>query len=410
MPQFVPFRGILYQAGQDGADLSSLTAPPYDVIDEERRAQLEDLDPHNAVHLTLPRDDQPGDRYDRAGAMLRAWLDDGTLRLDDAAAFYSYRVEFEDESGASRVMHGVIGALEVEPPDDGDVLPHERTMPKPKSDRLDLLRATRANLEPIWGLTLTPGLTSLLDDEGVPAARCVDTRGARHCLFRVTDPARIEAISAAIAATPLVIADGHHRYETSLRFREEHDRPGPHDFIMCLVVELTNDELVVQPIHRVITHLGDTDLGTLVSDRFDVVELGPNDPETVERAAAAMAERSAMALVDARGVALLVARAEELAPMLADEPSILGGVDATRFEAGLAPAIEQAGGEVAYRHGRQIVAALVRKGEADAAVLLRPVDADLIRQAAEERIRMPQKTTFFHPKPSTGLVIRSLDH
>ena len=414
MPDLSPFRGIHYNTERFGTDLSAVAAPPYDVIDPERRAHLGGLHEVNAVHLTLPQvTDDAGhdDRYAHAAELWSAWRADATLVADDELCLYLYQVEFEDEDGAPRQMTAVIGLLRLEVPGTGDVLPHERTMSKPKGDRLDLLRATRANLEPIWGLSLTEGLTGLLDADGPPLVGCTDTRGARHRLYALRDPARIDAIVAAVAATPVVIADGHHRYETSLHYQAERREAGEHadgdDWIMTMIVELADDQLAVQPIHRTVS--GRVDVRAVLADRFVVEPVGPNADAVVTRVSADMARRAAMALVDAEGIALLIPQRDALAPMLADEPEVLRNMDAAEFEACIAPVLVAAGAEIAYRHDRHTVAEQVGKGAADAAFLLRPVDVPTIRAVAEQHERMPQKTTFFHPKPSTGLVFRSLD-
>lgn len=414
MPDLSPFRGIHYNTERFGTDLSALAAPPYDVIDPERRAHLGSLHEANAVHLTLPQvteDSGHDDRYAHAAQLWSAWRSDSTLVVDDDPSLYLYRVGFQDEDGAPRQMIAVIGLLRLGVPGAGDVLPHERTMSKPKGDRLDLLRATRANLEPIWGLSLTEGLTGLLDADGPPLVQCTDTRGAHHLLYALREPARIDAITAAVAAAPVVIADGHHRYETSLHYQAERREAGTaadgDDWIMTMIVELADDQLAVQPIHRTVTGLGDA--RALLADRFDIEAVGPNTDDVVTSVTATMAEHRAMALIDGEGIALLIPRREALAPFLLDEPEVLRNMDSAEFEACIAPVLTGAGAEIAYRHDRHTVAERVAKGAADAAFLLRPVDVPTIRAVAEQHERMPQKTTFFHPKPSTGLVFRSLD-
>lgn len=415
VPDFQPFSGIHYDPARFGAELSDLTAPPYDVIDDDRRSHLRARHDHNAVHLTLPEGTAGRDRYAHAGDLWRSWRDAGVLITDRRPAFYVYRVTFEDDlDQVTRQTTGVIGALEVCPPGEGSVLPHERTMPKPRGDRLDLLRATRANLEPIWGLSLAAGLTGLLAVEGEPMARCADTRGSRHELFRIDDPARMAAITAAVASTPVVLADGHHRYETSLHFRDEQQPSGTGTglgLIMTLVVELVDDQLAVQPIHRVVSDLVAPDaLRRALAAGFDVRPLGANEPDVVVTLPRTMRDESAMVLIDAEGIALAVPRAGALDDRLAEhESGLVHGVDAARFEVGVAPALEALGASVTYRHDHVEVAEQVRKGVADAAVLLRAVDVSTIRAVAQAGERMPQKTTFFHPKPSTGLVFRSLD-
>ena len=223
-----------------------------------------------------------------------------------------------------------------------------------------------------------------------------------------------ERVQEIVAEAPLVIADGHHRYETSLHYRDEcqarGDGPGEHDRIMTLVVELSEDQLAVQPIHRIVRQLPpDTALRDALDEWFEVVTVGPNDTAVLARLPPLMAQRDAMALVDEAGVALLVPRPEVIGPLVAVEPEPVRHVDAARFETAVAPLLAALGADTEYRHDRATVAQLVAKGEVRAAFLLRPVDVTAIQEVARRGERMPQKTTFFHPKPSTGLVFRSLD-
>src|SRR5437879_1126361 len=187
VPELFPFPGLRYRLGSLDADLGAVTAPPYDVIDEEGRARLEAAHPRNAVRLILPRDDEPGDGYQRAHDTFEEWRAAGVLAADEPH-LYVYRMTWTDEAGQTRRTTGVIGALELSPPGEGSVLPHERTLAKAKSDRLDLLRAVRANLDPVWGLSLASGLSELFEPviaAGEPAAACVDDEGVEHRLFPV---------------------------------------------------------------------------------------------------------------------------------------------------------------------------------------------------------------------------------
>ena len=414
MPQFSPFRGIRYRPDAAAGAVSDLATPPYDVIDEEGRGRLEQLHPANAIRLILPRDQVPGDRYERAARTFREWRASGVLVDDDTEAFYRYTMRYPDEDGARRTTTGVIGALGL----DGEgVMPHERTMPKAKSDRLDLIRATRANLEPIWGLSLAAGLSALLDSGTRPLARMTDEDGVDHALDLLDDPDVAAAVSAAVAAAPLLIADGHHRYETSLNYRDERrragDGPGGHDRIMMLVVELADEQLAVRPIHRLVSGLpAGFDLRGALARSFDVRPQGAVGAASVADLAHDMDRLGAMGLVDASGAALLVPRPGALDAALGAEPEPLRDVDSTRFEAGVLPDLEAAGArgvEVTFRHDRHAVATLVDKGVCQAGVLLRPVPVATIRAVAEIGERMPPKTTFFYPKPRTGLVFRSLE-
>ena len=412
MPELFPFPGLRYQRAALGADLGAVTAPPYDVIDEEGRAQLEAAHPQNAVRLILPRDVEPGDRYEQARTTFEQWRAAGILAADEPH-LYVYRMAFTDEEGRPRRMTGVVGALELAPLGEG-VLPHEKTLAKAKSDRLDLLRATRANFDPVWGLSLASGLSELLEPlaTGDPAATCVDDDGVEHCLFPVAGEV-IDRIRALIAGEPLVIADGHHRYETALAYQEEQreagvDDPGA-DRIMMLVVELAEHQLVVRPIHRLLRNVHHEFRGKLnfvgtVSPR------GANTPDGVRYLLGEMERTESMGLVDGPGLALLTPKFEVLQPGLDRLPEPIRDVDATRFVVMLGRmslSIELP--EVDYRHDALHVAEMVAKGAADAAILLRPASIDQIDTVAEAGLRMPQKTTFFQPKPLTGLVFRSLD-
>ncbi len=402
MPDFLPFPGIRYAVRGADADLSAVCAPPYDVIDDHERALLTARDPYNAVRLILP------DTYRAATQAFARWRAEGVLVTEPEPTFSVYRMEFRGEGGRPRHTTGVLGALGLD--DANAVLPHERTLPKAKRDRLELLQATRANLDPIWALSTASGLSALLEPTGPPLAHAIDGDGVRHALWRVSDGARIDAITRSVSSAQLVLADGHHRFETACTYREERVTAGIDDpgagAIMTFVVELTADQLCVRSIHRLLNGLGGTDLRTALSGPFRVEDLGPNRPEVVDVLAARMADEGVFGLVDAQGLAVL--RPERaLDDRMSDEPSVLRAVDSARFDAGVLPHVGKA--VVTYRNDARAVAALVEQGRADAAVLLRPVGVDTIRAAAAAGIRMPEKTTFFAPKPRTGMVFRSLD-
>jgi uncharacterized protein (DUF1015 family) len=401
VPDFVPFPATRYADGR-GSDRSAVCAPPYDVIEPEARAALFARDPHNAVRLILP------DSYREAAELLAAWRADGTLVTDDEPTLSVYRMHFTDPGGVARTTTGVIGALGL---DQDEVLPHERTLPKAKSDRLELLRATRANLDPIWALSLAPGLSVLLAaateaGDGEPAATAVDAEGVRHELWPVRDPARLDMIGAAVTSAGLVLADGHHRFETACAYRDE--RPAGDTGagrIMALVVELAPEQLLVRPIHRLLLGLAHGAARATVERMFEARDAGPNDADSVDRLVAAMDREDALGLVDADRLSLLVPR-PALDAHLATLPVPLRDVDSARADAALDVLPRDA---LAYRDDARTVASAVAKGDASAAVLLRPVPVDAIRAAAAEGVRMPEKTTFFAPKPRTGMVFRRLD-
>jgi uncharacterized protein (DUF1015 family) len=400
VPEFLPFPGIRYRT----TDISAVSAPPYDVIEPDARATLMARDPYNSVRLILP------DSYEAAATALAQWRADGVLVIDDEPTFSVYRMEFTGDDGRPQHTTGVIGALGLDN-EHGGVMPHERTLPKAKSDRLELLRATRANFDPIWGLSLATGLSLLLGHvTGDPFATATDEEGFHHSLWRVTDPARIATIAEMVAMERLVLADGHHRFETAGNYRAERraagiDDPGA-DAIMALVVELAPGELCVRAIHRLLTGVGAVDLRAALSGPFMVHAAGPNVPEGVAALEVAMRDGGSLGLVDREGLALLMPTGE-LEARMAALPAELRDVDSARFDAAVLPAVPGVG--LAYRNDAAAVAAEVEKGNADAAVLLRPVSVETIRAAAAADLRMPEKTTFFAPKPRTGMVFRSLD-
>ncbi len=312
VPHFEPFAGLRYDPA---IPLDRVIAPPYDVVDAEERARLAGRHLANAIHVELPVDDpRTGlDRYQSAAALLARWTEEGILERDGTPAFYAYRMTVPGGSTTT----GVIGALGCDPAG-GDVLPHEQTMPKDTTDRLDLLRACRTNLSPIWGLSLSSGLSKLYEPDGPPTAEATDDDGVGHGLWVLEDRAVIDAVTVGVGASPLVIADGHHRYQTALTYQAERRAAGGGgtgggssvhgwDSIMAFVVELSEDQLAVGPIHRTLSDLpAGLDLAATFGEWFDTVHVGPAETTLVE----AVADSDALALVTATDVWLLTPREE----------------------------------------------------------------------------------------------------
>ncbi len=394
MARFQPFPGIRYDLGQ--VRLDQVISPPYDVIDEAQRAELAGRDPHNAVRIDLPVDEGGRDRYEVARSLLAAWRDEGVLVTDDRPSFTVHRMAYVDDAGVDRHTTGVIGALELSPPGT-DILPHEHTTPKAKSDRLDMLRSCRANTSAIWGLSLAKGLTDLLPVDAEPTAVVDDGEGVVHTVWVVDEPEICAAIAEAVSAQPVVIADGHHRYETSLAYRREREAEGPVGpaaATMAYVVELVEDELTVRAIHRLLDGLpAGTDLVAALDPWFEAVGPPPADgPPT-----AAMAAAGALCAVTPAGEVLLRPRPEALADA--------ADLDSARLDVALAALPSHS---LRFQHGVDNVRRAVAGGEAQFGVLLRPATVAQIESNAHSGERMPPKTTFFHPKPKTGLVFRDL--
>ncbi|MFZ4585485.1 MAG: DUF1015 family protein [Acidimicrobiia bacterium] len=384
MPEFLPFRAIRYA---DPQSLQDRAAPPYDVIEDDERASLQTRDPYNSIRLILPGS------YEGAASDLARWRADGVVAVDDTPTFTIYRMTYTDDDGITRTTTGVLGALGL----DGGVLPHERTIPKHRDDRLRLLRATRTNTDPIWGLSLTGGLGAALAPlTAAPAdVRSVDDDGVVHEAWIVREADAIARITDLVGESPVVLADGHHRYQTARNYRDEAPGTPGVNAIMTYVVELAAEEMWVQAIHRAITNLDEFSLRDALSDSFTITPLDE-------------VRLGTLTLVDREGLWKLEPNADVAAAAAAAEPDPVGDTDAVLFEHAIASVLPEAA-DVRYPHGARRLASWVEKGEIDAAVLLRPVTVEQIHLAAERDLRFPQKSTFFAPKPRTGFVFRTLD-
>jgi uncharacterized protein (DUF1015 family) len=394
VPRFTPFAALRYAA----RPLDDLIAPPYDVLSDADVEALGGRSPYNITHVDVPREATGPDRYERAAAVLTDWIDRGVLVADGTPSFTLYRLRFVDAAGHDRDIVGVLGGLEVVDEGAGGVLPHERVTPKASTDRLDLTRATRCNLSPIWGLSLAAGLTELLLEPGEPIAS-VTVDGVDHQVERVSDPTRIEAIAAKVGSDDVLIADGHHRYGVARTYRDEvRDATGSAttaaEDTLTFVSELVADQLSVEAIHRLYADIGLDDLTAALDRSFERTDAGAVTAATL----ADMEGRGALCLVAPSGSA----------QWLTPRP---GAFDGVRQLDGLwlEQVVEGVEHTVTYQHGVDLVLDAVGRGAATAGVLIRPVRVDEIERTAREGLLMPPKSTFFTPKLRTGLVVRRLD-
>ena len=396
MPRFEPFAGVRYDL--DRVDLDDVVAPPYDVIGPDDQVALEARSPYNVVRIDLAREADGRDRYTTAGCLFDEWLAAGILRTDPEPGFYAYRMGYHDAEGNSRQIAGLLGALEVVAPGEGDVLPHEETQPLVRDDRLKLLRACRADLSPVWGLSMAEGLTDLAGTSpGAPVARCTDEEGVHHRMWRLTQPGVIEAVAQTVSSAPVVIADGHHRYATALAHRDELGGAKGSDLLLALVCELADGQAGVRPIHRLIGGLpGGFDLVEALEPFFEPVDAGDDPARVPDR----MAEAGGLGLVLGGGNGWLLLPRAGAGDAGQDTPP-----DAALLDQALATLPSHTLG---FEHSLDSVLAQVSAGDASAGVLLRPVDVHQIARTAVVGRRMPTKTTFFHPKPRTGMVFRRL--
>jgi uncharacterized protein (DUF1015 family) len=394
VPRFTPFPALRYS----DREIDDLIAPPYDVLSEADLDELGGRSPWNITHVDVPRESAGPERYAAAATTLAGWIDAGVMAYDDTPSFTIYRMRFTDASGTARDIAGVLGGLEVVDEGAGGVLPHERVTPKASTDRLDLTRATKANLSPVWGLSLASGLTALLTEPGEPVAS-VTVDGVDHVVERISDPDRIRAIADAIGSDDVLIADGHHRYGISRTYRDEvrsanGDQPNPADETLAFVNELVADQLSVEAIHRLYHEVSVEELVAALDTCFERSDAGRPDDST-------------LATMDTEGVLCLVT-GDGAAQWLRPRPGAFEDIRSLDG-AWLEHALAEVAHSVSYQHGVDHVVEAVTSGGATAAVLIRPVSVAEIERTAREGVLMPPKSTFFTPKLRTGLVVRSLE-
>jgi uncharacterized protein (DUF1015 family) len=397
VPRFEPFNALRYSAHHVLADV---TAPPYDVQSDSDRERYGLRSQYNIVHVDMPVGaEQGGARYREANRVLQDWKTNGVLVGDQSPSYTLYRMSFQDSLGRARTTVGVIGALEVVDEGSAEVLPHERTTPKAKTDRLELTRATRANLSPVWGLSLNEGLSDLLMESGDLLGSFVDEMGVRHCVERVTDSERIARIRDSVASSPVVIADGHHRYAISRTYRDEiratsqTEHTGA-ELTLAYVNELVEDQLSVAAIHRLYREVPLDSLLQMLARSFTVEACGALDATVL----ASMETRGSLCVVHPDGTGSWLTPIPEKFVGIRD-------LDSARLE----HALEGLAHVVEYQHGYDEVTRAVGADKNCAGILIRPVSVAEIRRTAHEGLLMPPKSTFFTPKLQTGLVIRELD-
>ena len=421
MASVQPLRA-LYPDQTVAGPMQTLASPPYDVIDDAQRAELAGRSPHNAVHVDLPRAPDGSDIYAHAADLLRAWETEGALVRDERPALWPLRQDYTGPDGRDRRREGFLARVRVEPYGPGRIRAHERTHPGPKEDRLRLTRATRANLSPIFALFSDPeGATRAALEpatRGEPFAQVTDGQGTTHRLWRAADAQAIEAVITATAPAELLIADGHHRYETARAYAEEvgpHD--GPHHWVLMCLVALEDPGLTVFPTHRLVrdtTPAQQEALADALRHDFDLEEVavedvvpppgdGPpvfgyldahfrrafratlKDPATVE--AALPTESAAYRTLDTAVLEALL---------------LTGPLELTQER------IAHLDG-LGYARDDDEARDLVLGGAYDLCFFLRPTPMNQVRAVAAEGVTMPPKSTFFFPKVPTGLLFHSLE-
>lgn len=409
--RLLPFRGLRYAPERVGS-LAAVTSPPYDVVvrpDGQRR--LETADPYNVVRLILPDAEAADDRHRKAARTLARWVDEGVLVADPSPALYVY-----EQVDGDHLQRGVIGALRISAPEDGVVLPHEDVMPGPVEDRAALMRATRANLEPLLLAYRDGEATARVIErtaaDAEPLLSTTTDDGVRHRLWSLTDPADLAAIDADLSARQALIADGHHRWATYRRLQAAHRSGTPWDYGLVLLVDTARYPLRVRAIHRVLPRLP---LHTALEAARGVFRVQPLS-ESLDRALDTLAEATAESnafLLAGDGYHLLdrpdPARIGTCVP--AGRPGPWRRLDASVLHCLLLDSVWQvpdSPDHIRYIHDSTAAVALAER-HGGTAVLMHPVQEQVVLELAREGVMMPRKSTSFGPKPASGLVMRSLE-
>ncbi len=431
MATFVPFAGLRFDP--EKVDLSTALCPPYDVIKGAARDQLIQRDAHNIVQVELAApygQNATDEQYQASAALLQQWQDEGVL-VRDAPAFYLYEQEFTvPGTDTKKQRRGVLGALLLTEFGEG-VQPHEHTLSGPKADRLNLLRATRTNTSPIFGLySDTQGwIESLLNDVSfdTPVCEATDGEGIVHRLWKVQDDETVNAINASISGEDILIADGHHRYETALNYRNEcrekaeaagHEWTGGEgeNYVLMMCVSTSDDGLVVLPTHRI----AKADTSALLNDLSQFFEVTP----VAGNADDVMAQVDDAAFISRPGRFGLCLNGQHYLLQLKDGDAHQSAMDAEKSAAyrdldvsilhtlildqmlGIDDEKLAAGGHIAYTIDADEAHEKTR--ESGAAFLMRPTPVEQVQAVANAGDKMPQKSTYFYPKLITGLVLRPL--
>ena len=423
MAEIRAFKALRFDTEKAGA-IEELVCPPYDIISEEQRQEYLYRNQNNIIRLELPKGDEP---YKTAGEVLKKWLDSGVLKKDSEDAVYIYEEEFSI-NGIHAKFKGCIVRVKIEEFSKGVVLPHEETLSKAKEDRFNLMKATNCNFSQIYSLYMDSEhkIVNRLDklSDCKPEIELTDGDKVTHRLWIVTDKDEINAICSDFADKKLYIADGHHRYETALNYRnycrENGIGDGGEDYVMMMLVDMEHDGLVVLPTHRLVRDLESFDKEKILNDckeYFDVSE--ESDVSTAESKLKELYDEGKKAFAfysGDKGYNLLVLRDEKvIEELLPNKSKATQGLDVTVLHTLV---LEKIFGIDAENMAKQINLTYTRlfdeaiesvdTGKAQCAFILNPTRVTEIRDVAAAGEKMPQKSTYFYPKLITGLVMNKL--
>jgi uncharacterized protein (DUF1015 family) len=407
LPETRPFPGILYRVAP--AEVGRVLAPPYDVISPAGQRELEARDPRNIVRVILTR--TPGEEgYAEAGATFKRWIDEGVLAADAKPALYVLEQTFEG-LGTRRTRYGLVARFRAEDPDKGVILPHEQTRKGPREDRYKLLKATRANFSPIFlmlpdaGGRFAAAVKAAI--EAPPILSYTDDGGVGHRLWRVSDAAAVSELQQSLAGSKAYIADGHHRHATALRYRDETGPDGA--WTMGYFTPLEGPGLLVLPYHRILREGPSlAEARRALEKHFRLTDAA--DAGAAARGAARSTARYAFGLAEpGKGALVAESRPEGEALVPADAPPSLRVLD-TYFlhRVVLATLLRVPDEAVDYVHSLAEAEEAVQAGACRLAILMRPTPVEQIVAVADAGESMPAKSTYFHPKVPSGLVIHPL--
>jgi uncharacterized protein (DUF1015 family) len=416
MADVEPLRALHYDLERTGG-LQDVVAPPYDVIDADERVELEARSPYNVVRIDLPVGTDP---YESAAQQLKAWQADGVIVRDQEPALWVLEQSYTGPDGQIRKRQGFLARVRVEEYGPGRIRPHERTHPGPKEDRLRLTRATKANLSPIFSLFDDPGnmVSDILNQATAsePWGRATDEDGTVNRLWRITDPDAISTITESLKPTELLIADGHHRYETARVYAEEIGGEGPHRYVLMCLVSLEDPGLTVFPTHRLLRDLRPDQqeaLAKAIQRDFEIRRL-----DSTGELAPPYGQPVSMGYIDAhsRQPFMLTLKDQAIADAaLADHSEPYRRLDTAVLEALiLKQALNMTDEDIDHLNGlgyaRNFDEALeaVMTGAYDAAFFVAATPIEQVREVAAAGESMPPKSTYFFPKVPTGLVFNPL--
>ena len=397
MVQFRPFNGYVPKIGVEEKVIDRVS-PPYDVISKEELADLQSL-PLNVTNITLGGIDG---NYDEAGRRLDSWIAQGKLAMDEKESFYLYRQTFTENF---RKVHrtGIIGILRAEGYDRDGVIPHEETFSKVKEDRLNLLRGVETHCESIFCLydELPGELWRAMDKKAMPILEWTERQGVTHTLSRISDDQVVQRMMTELSSKRLLIADGHHRYETSVKYAQENRNDERKQFVMATLISTNDPGLIVRPTHRLLSgmEISEDDLINRLEEFF-YLSMFDRLPEMIDALTAS--KETALGLWTRNEHYLM------LVPRETDPQDTMWSVDTFVCEKVLLDKviIPSAGRDfrIAYDHDPISVGDKIQKGEADMAVMLSTPDLEAIWRVALEGRVMPKKSTYFWPKIWSGFL------